>query len=121
MKQMKNLSKSLLILAVGTATISLSLTSMAGEVLRSPRDAANQPRKALVSAANDPDLLRPYTGKYVFSPRFIDNMPSISLSSPHEGPNVARAPRPNLSPKDPRFEAAWRANAVRELQVAPLK
>ena len=39
------------------------------------------------------------------------------------GPTIdyAHAPRPTLSPKDPRFEAAWRANAEREFQVAPLK
>lgn len=39
------------------------------------------------------------------------------------GPTIdyAQAPRPTMSPKDPRFEAAWRANAEREFQVAPLK
>lgn len=35
--------------------------------------------------------------------------------------DYAHAPRPTLSPKDPRFEAAWRANAEREFQVAPVK
>lgn len=39
------------------------------------------------------------------------------------GPTVdyVHAPRPTMSPKDPRFEAAWQANAEREFQVAPLK
>lgn len=39
------------------------------------------------------------------------------------GPTVdyVHAPRPTMSPKDPRFESAWRANAEREFQVAPLK
>lgn len=39
------------------------------------------------------------------------------------GPTIdyAHARRPTLSPKDPRFEAVWRANAEREFQVAPLK
>ena len=39
------------------------------------------------------------------------------------GPTIdyAHAPRPTMSPKDPRFEAAWRANAEREFQVAPVK
>jgi len=35
--------------------------------------------------------------------------------------DYVRAPRPTLAPKDARFEAAWRANAVPEIQVAPLK
>ena len=39
------------------------------------------------------------------------------------GPTVdyAHAPRPTMSPKDPRFETAWRANAEREFQIAPVK
>ncbi len=38
------------------------------------------------------------------------------------GPDIdyANAPRPALSPHDSRFEAAWRGNAVQEIQVAPL-
>lgn len=39
------------------------------------------------------------------------------------GPTIdyAHAPRPLLSPKDPRFEAAWRENALKQHQMAPLK
>ncbi len=35
--------------------------------------------------------------------------------------DLVHAPRPTLSPKDPRFEIAWRENAFKEVQVAPLK
>ena len=39
------------------------------------------------------------------------------------GPTIdyVHAPRPTMSPKDPRFEAAWRANAEKQFQVAPMK
>lgn len=44
-------------------------------------------------------------------------------SVPSSGPSIdiAHAPRPTLSPRDPRFEAAWRANAESAFQVAPVK
>jgi len=35
--------------------------------------------------------------------------------------DLARAPRPAVSPKDPRYETAWRANATKNFQVAPVK
>jgi hypothetical protein len=118
---MKNRTKLLFMSAVAATLVLQAQTSNAGEILRSPRDASSRHRTTTVSAANDPDLLKRYTGNYVFSPRFIDNLPSISLRSANEGLDVARAPRPNLSPKDPRFEMAWRANALKQVQVAPLK
>ena len=42
---------------------------------------------------------------------------------PSTGPSIdlAHVPRPTLSPKDPNFEIAWRANAEQQFQVAPLK
>jgi hypothetical protein len=48
-----------------------------------------------------------------------------SFRSANTGPTVdlARATRPTMSPKDPRYETALRDNAVQqsEIQVAPLK
>jgi hypothetical protein len=35
--------------------------------------------------------------------------------------DFVHATRPTLSPKDSRFETAWRENAVREFQIARLK
>ncbi len=35
--------------------------------------------------------------------------------------DYVHATRPTLSPKDSRFETAWRSNAVAEFQIAPLK
>ena len=42
---------------------------------------------------------------------------------PGTGPSIdlAHAQRPTMSPKDPRYEAALRANAEREFQIAPVK
>lgn len=44
-------------------------------------------------------------------------------SVPSTGPSIdiAHAPRPTLAPRDPRFEAAWRANAESQFQIAPVK
>jgi hypothetical protein len=117
---MKPLKKSTLTLAL-TLTLGLPLASNAGDVLRSPRDAGSQHRRTTVSAANDPDLLHPYTGSYVLSPRFIDNRPTMALSPDRPDPNVTGTPRPAFAPKDPRFETAWRNSAAHNLQVAPLK
>lgn len=117
---MKHLKKSYLTLAV-TLTLGLPLASNAGDILRSPRDASSQHSRTTVSAANDPDLRHPYTGSYVLSPRFIDNRPTMALSPERKDPNVTGAPRPAFSPKDPRFEMAWRESAIQNLQVAPLK
>ena len=42
---------------------------------------------------------------------------------PSTGPSIdlAHAPRPRVSPKDPRYEIALRENAAKSLLVAPLK
>jgi hypothetical protein len=42
---------------------------------------------------------------------------------PASGPEIdmASAPRPVYAPKDPRYEVALRDNAIREVEVAPLK
>jgi hypothetical protein len=45
----------------------------------------------------------------------------MALSPERKDPNVTGAPRPAFSPKDPRFEMAWRESAIQNLQVAPLK
>jgi len=43
-------------------------------------------------------------------------------SSTSKDIDYVHAPRPNLSAKDPRFEAAWRQSALdQQIQVAPLK
>ena len=46
-------------------------------------------------------------------------------SVPSTGPSIdlAHAPRPTMSPRDPRYEAALRANATSaaQVQIAPLK
>lgn len=46
---------------------------------------------------------------------------SRGVASTGSTTDFAHAPRPTLSPKDPRYEAAWRANAERKFQIAPVK
>jgi hypothetical protein len=54
------------------------------------------------------------------SPKELEFRASVR-KVPTTGPvaDLANAPRPTLSPKDPRFETAWRQNA--QVQIAPLK
>ncbi len=50
-----------------------------------------------------------------------ESLRSEAISGPTE--DLANAPLPTLSPKDPRFESALRMNAMKqmEVQIAPLK
>jgi len=112
--------KTNLVIAVAAAGILTFTTgALAGEPLLSPKAKARA------------DSLKRVPGK---TPDIIDR--SVNAGSPkglafaesrrrvpNIGPTVdwVHAPRPTRSPKDPRFEAAWRANAVKEFQIAPVK
>lgn len=82
------------LLAAMIVAVGLSANTRAGEVLRSPRDQSNQPKIASVPAANDPDLLHPYTGIYLFSPRALGNRETVAtLGSQSADPDLVRATR----------------------------
>jgi hypothetical protein len=56
------------------------------------------------------------------SPKAIELANSLrKVPSSASTVDLVHAPRPTLSPKDPRFEIVWRENVVKEVQVAPLK
>ena len=109
----------LLAAAVAVVTLTLTLNASAGEPLLSPRakELAHSLRKV---PGTTPDMID--RSVKVGSPKaiaFADSLRKV----PSIGRNIdlTHAPRPTLSPKDPRFEMAWRENAVKEFQVAPLR
>ena len=112
--------KHLLVAAVAVVTLNVTISAQAGEPLLSPRakEQADSLRK-VPAVASDVNLP---------TNRPIGNAKAWELAQslrkvPSTGPSVdlVHAPRPTLSPKDPRFETAWRDNAVKEFQIAPLK
>lgn len=109
------------LLAVAAAgVLSFALSANAGEPLMSPR--ARDLAYSLRKVPSTPSSVNLATN------RPIGNAKAWALAQslrkvPSTGPTVdlAHAPRPTMSPKDPRFEAAWRANALKEFQIAPVK
>jgi hypothetical protein len=51
--------------------------------------------------------------------QFIDDSRGVASTGPTI--DYVHAPRPTLAPKDAHYDAAWRANAEREFQIAPVK
>jgi hypothetical protein len=116
MKQLNHL----LLAAATVVTLGVAQSALAGEPLLSPRAAQlRYELRKVPSAPSTVDLAKD---------RPIGNAKAWQLARdlrtvPSAGPTIdlVHAPRPTLSPKDPRFENAWRANAVREFQIAPVK
>ncbi len=113
---MKTTNK-ILMAAVAVAMCSLSQTGLAGEILRSPRDASNQPRVASGSATSDLDLLRPYTGRYVFSPKALGNRLIMAIGTTPNDPDLVRRDRAILyTGKNPRRDLQSPA-----FEIGPIK
>lgn len=115
MKTLKNLLVVAAVVAVGAA-----LSANAGEPLYSPRakDLANSLRK-VPSAPSDVNLA---ANRPIGNAKAWDLARSLrKVRSTGTTVDLAHAPRPTMSPKDPRFETAWRANATSEFQIAPVK
>lgn len=111
--------KSTLLLAATVAFLTVVNTSSAAEPLYSPRG------KAIADSLRTvPGSTTDMTDRSVLSgtPKGRDLAYSLR-KVPSTGPSVdlARGPRPHLSPKDPRYETALRELRAREFQVAPLK
>jgi hypothetical protein len=109
------------LLVAAAAVMTLTLTAQAGEPLYSPKakDLADSLRKSPGTTTDMIDRsIQPGT------PRGRELAYSLR-KVPSTGPSVdlAHAPRPTMSPKDPRYEVALRENATRqlEIQIAPLK
>ena len=109
----------LLIAAAVAVTFNAGLSARADEALLSPRAKENQIRTAPGTSADQPNLV---TNRPVGNAKAWDLAQSLP-TVPSTGPSVdvAHAPRPTLSPRDPRFEAAWHENAEQKVQLAPLK
>ncbi len=108
------------LLAAAVLTLGVSLSAQAGEPLLSPRakEQADSLRK-VPAVPNQVNLatIRPAGNAKAWElARSLRTVPSTGSSI-----DLAHAPRPTLSPKDPRFETAWRANAERQFQIAPVK
>ena len=113
--------KKTILLAVAVAGMfTLAASAQAGEPLLSPRaqEQANSLRQ-VPTVANDVNLAtnRPVGNAKAWElAQSFRKVPSIGNNI-----DLAHAPRPTMSPKDPRYEVALRANATKNFQVAPLK
>jgi hypothetical protein len=109
------------LLAAVVVTLGVSLSAQAGEPLMSPKakELADSLRKVPGTSANQPNLA---TNRPIGNAKAWDLAQSLR-KVPSTGPSIdlAHAPRPTMSPKDPRYEAALRANVEREFQIAPVK
>jgi hypothetical protein len=112
--------KKTLLLAVAVAGIlTLTTGANAGEPLLSPKakDLADSLRKV---PGTTPDMID--RSVKAGSPKAIEFANSLrKVPSTGTRVDLAHAPRPTLSAKDPRYETAWRDNAEREFQIAPIK
>ena len=113
--------KKTILLAVAAAGIfTLAASVQAGEPLLSPKakEQAYAVRKVPV-VASDVNLAtnRPNGNAKAWElAQSFSKVPSTGNTI-----DLAHAPRPTMSPKDPRYESALRENATKTFQVAPLK
>lgn len=110
----------LLVAAVAVVTLNFTQSVQAAEPVLSPKAAQlRHELRKVPSVASDVDLAKN---------RPIGNAKAWELARsfrtvPNTGSSIdlAHAPRPTLSPKDPRYEMVLRENAVKHFQIAPLK
>lgn len=109
-----------MLLAIAAAGIfTLAASAQAGEPLLSPR-AQEQAYSLRKVPGTTTDMID--RSVKAGSPKAIEQANSLrKVPSTGTTVDLAHAPRPAMSPKDPRFETALRANAQREFQIAPVK
>ena len=105
--------------AIAVAAFTGVASSSAQSVALSPRAQANQIRVVAGTSASDPNLVTNRPAGNAKAWALQQSLRTVAATG--LGVDLAHAPRPNLSPKDPRFESALRENALRQVQVAPLK
>jgi len=113
--------KKTILLAVAVAgAFTLAASAQASDVFMSPRAQAQADslKKVPATASDTID----HTVMYG-TPKSIDlARSSHRVAGTNNDVDFARAPRPNMSPRSPGYDAAWRANAFdQQIQVAPLK
>lgn len=115
---MKTINKLLLTAAIAVG-MTTAMQSFAGEPLHSPRGLANIV-KHVPGKNSDPNYVSGwYAGAAVKQgAMFHSGVDSRGIKDVNL---AAHRTRPTISPKDPRFETAWRENAVKEFQIAPIK
>lgn len=115
MKTLKNL-----LVVVAVVAVSATFSAKAGEPLYSPK--AKELAYSLRKVPSVPSAVNLATNRPIGNAKAWDLAQSLrKVPSTGSSIDLAHAPRPTMSPKDPRFEAAWHANAEREFQVAPVK
>ncbi len=110
-----------ILLAVAVAGIfTLAASAYAGDAVMSPRaqEQANSLKKV---SGTTPDMID--HSIVSGSPRANEQAASLrTVLRAGSDIDLAHAPRPLMSPKDPRYAAALRENAInQQIQVAPLK
>ena len=109
----------LLVAAAAVVTLNTTFSAQAAEPLLSPRakEQADSLRKVPGTTTEMLDRsVQPGTPKGRELAYSLRKVPSTGPSI-----DLAHAPRPTLSPKDPRYDTVLRENAERQFQVAPLK
>jgi hypothetical protein len=109
------------LLAAAVVSVGVAVSAQAGEPFLSPRaqDIARSLKTVPTQSEKNPNLLanRPVGNARAWAlAQSLRTVPGARSSV-----DLAHAQRPTLSPKDPSFESAWRANAENTVQVAPLK
>ena len=108
------------LLVAAAAAVTLTLNAQAGESLLSPRSKAlaDSLRKVPTVASDAKHATNRAIGN-ARARELAHSFRTVAGSAPSI--DLAHAARPALSPKDPRFEAAWRENALKKFRIAPLK
>lgn len=115
MKTLKNL-----LMVAAVVAVSATFSANASEPLYSPKaKALADSLRKVPTIASDVNLA---TNRPIGNAKAWDLAQSLrKVPSTGSSIDLAHAPRPTMSPKDPRYETALRANAEREFQVAPVK
>src|SRR6185437_7942569 len=119
-KKDKVMKKTILLAVAVAGVFTLAASAQAGEPLLSPRAQANQIRVVPGTSANEVNLA---TNRPVGNVRAWESAQSLrKVAGTNHDIDLANAPRPTMSPKDPGYADALRANAInQQIQVAPLK
>jgi hypothetical protein len=117
-KKDKIMKKTILVAVAGIFTLVAS--AQASDALLSPR-AQDQSNSLKTVSGMQSDMID--RSVLAGSPKSIEVAKSFrKAAGTNNDLDLANAPRPNLSPKDPRYQTALRENASsQQIQVAPLK
>jgi hypothetical protein len=113
------MKKTLLIVVAAAGICALAASANADESLQSPKAKSLAAPAIKASGTTAQTEVRPVNAgspKGLALAHELRKVPGGGVSA-----DLAHAQRPTLSPKDPRFDAAWRANASKEFQIAPVK